>query len=292
MSLIELAGGPVSWGVDFADHAGNPPYATVLRGIRAAGLDRLELGPVGYLPTGARARAVLDAHGLRAVGTFVFDDFHRPDAAPAVLGAVDAAVDAIAATGGTRLVLIDRPSPARAATAGRSAAAPRLDRHAWTPMIDTLRRAGERAAAAGLRPTLHPHAGGYLEFTDELDRLLDAVPASELGLCLDTGHALYAGADPAELLIRYGPRIEHLHLKDLDETVRDRGLAFWPAIAAGIFCPIGTGRLDLETLRAALAAIGYTGPATVEQDRVPGSGGDPAAALRSSVRRLRAAGIG
>src|SRR4051812_38530406 len=176
MSCIRLAGGPVSWGVDFAGDAANPPYADVLDGIAGAGLDWLELGPVGYLPPAAPAE-----RGLNAVGTFVFDDFHRPEAAGAVLAAADAALDAIAAAGGEVLVLIDRPSQARVATAGRSEAAPRLG--PWDAMVETLRRAARRAAARGIRAVVHPHSGGYVEFEDEIERLLADAP--ELGLCLD-----------------------------------------------------------------------------------------------------------
>jgi len=290
MCAIQLAGGPVSWGVDFPDTPGNPDPEAVLDGLAAARLGWTELGPVGYLPLDPGAtRALLRARGLGAVGTFVFDDLQARDV---VLAAVDAALAAITATGGTRLVLIDRPSEARAATAGRSDAAPRLDAAAWTTLVDVIRRAAERAAAVGVRAVVHPHACGFIEFEDEIDVLLHAVPADEAGLCLDTGHALYAGSDPAELLVRYGARVEHLHLKDIDGAVRERGLGFWEAIAAGIFCPVGDGLLELVGVRAALHAIGYSGFATVEQDRVPGSAGDPAADVRRSVERLRAAGIG
>src|SRR3954465_7371736 len=111
--MIQLAGGPVSWGVDFADAPGTPPYEDVLAGIAAAGLRWMELGPVGYVPPAAPA-----AYGLRALGTFVFDAFHPGERT--VLAAVDAALDAIVEAQGSLLVLIDRPSPARAATAGRS----------------------------------------------------------------------------------------------------------------------------------------------------------------------------
>src|SRR3954470_19366459 len=106
--MIGLAGGPVSWGVDFADAPGNPPYDEVLAGIAAAGLRWMELGPVGYVPPGALA-----AHGLQAVGTFVFDAFPAAGREGArVLAAVDAALDAITEAGGSLLVLIDRPCPA------------------------------------------------------------------------------------------------------------------------------------------------------------------------------------
>ena len=106
----------MSWGVDFADAPANPPYEDVLAGITAAGLRWMELGPVGYVPPAAPA-----AHGIGVAGTFVFDALQAP--AGDVLAAVDAALDAIVAARGSLLVLIDRPSEARAATAGRSDAA-------------------------------------------------------------------------------------------------------------------------------------------------------------------------
>jgi inosose dehydratase len=282
----------VSWGVDFAG-PGNPPWTEVLDGIAAAGLGWLELGPVGFLPRepGATA-AALAQRGLAAVGTFVFADFHRPAATGEVLEATDAALDAIVGAEGTIVVLIDRPSDERAATAGRRDRAQRLDGSAWAGMVDVFRRAAERASARGLRAVVHPHAGGYVEFDDEVERLLGDIDAGELGLCLDTGHALYAGADPALLIRRHAQRLEHLHLKDVADEVLERGLGFWDAVAAGVFCPIGDGRLDLAAVTDALRATGYAGFATLEQDRRESTAGSPAADLRRSVDRVRAAGIG
>ena len=77
--LMRLATGPVTWGVDFADAPGNPPWAHVLDEIAASGLGALELGPVGYLPEDPDTlRAALASRGLEAVGSFVFEDLHTP----------------------------------------------------------------------------------------------------------------------------------------------------------------------------------------------------------------------
>jgi inosose dehydratase len=290
VSVVELAAGPVSWGVDFADAADNPPYEHVLDAIAGAGLGWMELGPLGYLPPEpAVARAALAGRELGAVGTFVFEDFHSPAAQDVVLGAAHAALDAITSTGGTLLVLIDRPSAERAATAGRSGRARRLATPEWVRMLDLVRRCAEAAAARGVRAVVHPHAGSFIEFEDEIERLLED---SELALCFDTGHALYAGSDPIDQVHRYADRIGHLHLKDIAAPVRERDLGFWDAVAAGIFCPVGDGLLNLPRLRDALTTIGYAGFATVEQDRRRATAGDPARDLARSVARLRAAGIG
>jgi inosose dehydratase len=290
---VELAGAPVSWGVDFAGAPGNPAPDEVLDGIAAAGLRAMELGPPGYLPASG---AMLRTRGLRSVGTFVFEGFHDRGARAAVLAATQAALDSLARHGGRVLVLIDRPAGVRADTAGRRDDAPAAARDEWRAMTETLRRAAALARDRGVAPVVHPHAGSRIEFAGEIARLLDDVPADELGLCLDTGHALFAGDDPCALLRRHRDRVAHLHVKDVDPgrlaAARAARHGFWTAMAAGAFCPVGDGALELPALARTLAAIGYTGVATIEQDRRPGSPGTPEADLRRNVARLLEAGIG
>ena len=164
------------------------------------------------------------ARGLGAVGTFVFDDLHDP-----------AARERGAARGrrgdrGDRrhrrhAARPDRPAERRAGRDRRALARRAAAGRGGVGRAGRRRPARRRARGdRGVRAVLHPHAGGYVEFEDEIERLLDAVPADELGLCLDTGHALYAGSDPAELLARYGERVEHLHLKDVAGARAARGL--------------------------------------------------------------------
>jgi inosose dehydratase len=292
MADLELATGPVTWGVDFADAPTNPPWPLVLDDIAASGVGALELGPVGYLPEDPPTlRAVLRERELTAVGSFVFEDFHDPAQARAIDAVTARACRAISAADGTVLVLIDRPGAERAATAGRSADARRLDRDEWTSLVAALRRAAAIAVDHGLRPVVHPHAGSFVEFEDEIERLLDD---SDLALCLDTGHAAYAGIAAERALMAYGSRLAHVHLKDVRgdalARVRGEGLDFWAAIAAGVFCPLGEGIVDLPGVLAALRDIGYRGYATIEQDRVAGSG-TPLHDLAQSLRVLSSAGL-
>lgn len=139
------------------------------------------------------------------------------------------------------------------------------------------------AASHGLMPAFHPHAGSYVEFEDEIDRLL---ADTELGLCLDTGHAAIAGTDVTAALSRYRNRLVHIHLKDVDGAVltqaRTQKMTFWEALAEGPFCPIGDGVVDFAGVAEKLDDACYEGFATVEQDRTPGAG-SPLADMAASL---------
>lgn len=290
--MVKLATGPVTWGVDFADAAGNPPWQQVLDDIERSGVGALELGPVGYLPEDPVVLAeALRSRALTAVGSFVFEDFHDPTQGRRIAAVTIRACRAIAAAGGSVLVIIDRPGPTRAATAGRPDDAARLRGLAWRGMLDRFEATASVARDHGLSPVVHPHAGTFVEFEDEIERLLDA---TSLDLCLDTGHAAYAGMDPAAALRAYAPRIAHVHLKDVSANVlrdvRARRRGFWQAIERGVFCPLGDGAVALPDVIAALAESGYDGFATIEQDRVAGSG-SPLHDLLRSVAAVRSADV-
>jgi inosose dehydratase len=287
---VRLATGPVTWGVDFADSPGNPPWATVLDEIRRSGLGALELGPVGYLPEAEHElREALDSRGLTAVGSFIFDDMHDASERDRVVAQARRASRAIAAAGGSVLVIIDRPGERRTPTAGRTGDAVRLDGAERADMKATLHAVADVAVEAGLAAAVHPHVGGLIEFADEIDWVVENTP---LNLCLDTGHLAYAGVDPAGAIRSYADRLAHVHFKDIFADVHAAVIAerigFWDALAKPIFCPVGHGVVDIRAVLQALAEIGYDGYATIEQDRVPGAG-SPLDDLADSVATIRAA---
>jgi inosose dehydratase len=250
----------------------------------------MELGPVGYLPEDPDAlRTVLTSRKLESAGSFIFDDLHDPSQRDRVMSVAERACKAIAASGGTILSIIDRPDDVRVRTAGRPEAAQRLDPDRWRAMLDQISEIAVIARGHGLRPVVHPHGGGYIEFEDEVERL---VADTDLDLCLDTGHFALARMDPAAKIRQYADRLGHVHFKDIRPDVLARidgeALTFWQAIEAGIFCPLGDGLVDLPDVLAALDDVGYEGYATIEQDRTPG-GGAPLDDLRKSLAVLDAA---
>jgi inosose dehydratase len=272
---LKLGTGPVSFGVDFADAPENPPWETVLDGIAAAGYRWTELGPIGYLPDEAAPQ--LESRGLGLTGGFVFEPLHDPSCHREVAAVARVVAGRVAELGGGYLVVIDAVSPERTRTAGDSLRAPRLDGQASAAIRAIVEEIAAIACGFGLRPVLHPHAGTYIEFEDEVEPLLD-----QFELCLDTGHWLYAGHDPVRAYERWAERIPYLHLKDLDRARLERD--FWGSVRAGAFRPLGDGDLDVPGLFRALERSQFSGWAIVEQDRVPG--GEPVADLVASRRYL------
>ena len=116
-----------------------------------------------------------------------------------------------------------------------------------------------------------------------------------MNLLLDTGHAVFGGDDPLDVVRRHGDRIRYVHLKDVrsDELhhVRQNGITMAEAWARGVFCPLGQGLVDFPRLVEALRARGYSGWLNVEQDEVPDAAGklvpEPAASARQSREYLR-----
>ena len=289
-ATFKLATGPVTWGIDFADAPTNPPWQDVLDDIGRSTVKAMEIGPLGYLPEGKEElQSALSSRGIVSCGSNLFTQFHNPDKAEAIVATAERAAQWMENGGGGAFVIIDQPDDIRAATAGRPAVAPRLQGARWRKMLDTIERVADIARNHGMRPGVHPHAGGYIEFIDEIERLVED---SSLDLCLDSGHLAYARTSPVEALARFGDRLGHFHFKDVRQPVLDcidaEGLTFWEAIAEGVFCPMGEGVVDTAAVCAELERIGYAGYAVIEQDRVPGMG-SPLDDLERSAAVIEAA---
>jgi inosose dehydratase len=71
-------------------------------------------------------------------------------------------------------------------------------------LLSNLDSIAALATERGLVATLHPHVGTMVERPDEVQRVHDG---SGIDLCLDTGHLLVGGTDPAGLAAEIPHRI-------------------------------------------------------------------------------------
>jgi inosose dehydratase len=258
---LRIAAAPISWGVCEVPGWGHVLDArTVLAEMSALGISATELGPPGYLSRHpAELRALLNDFGITAVGGFLALPLHRDPEQVIETARENAAL--FAATGADVIVL--------AAATGLDGydTRPILSGSEWRTLIETASAVRDVAAEFGLRTTLHPHVGTYVESEAEVDRFL---ADSDLDLCLDTGHLLIGGTDPVRLAQRNPDRIGHIHLKDVRNAIADRvrsgAMEYSDAVRRGIYVPLGDGDIDIEALVRSVQAAGYRGWYVIEQD--------------------------
>ena len=147
----------------------------------------------------------------------------------------------------------------------------------------------------GLEVMMHAHAAGFVEFEDEIEDVLESIEPQLLGVCLDTGHCEYSGFDPVAFYRRHSERISYLHFKDIDRKVQRQSIEsranFYDACAAGLFCNLGEGVVDFLGLKSALASAGFSGWATVEQDRDPTGVRSTVADAKANLNYLKQIGV-
>ncbi len=299
---------PCCWGVDDVHNPHLPDWQKVLDEAAEAGFSGLELGPYGYMPLDiGRVAEALDRRGLRIVAGTIFDDLvsaaNRENLlrqTRQICALISKLPPPLRLDGGhfdaPYLTVMDWGHDERDFAAGHSDRAPRLDGDDWQTMVETIRMIAEVARDEfGIRATLHPHAGGYIEFIDEIERIADDIGAETAGFCLDTGHLRYAGMDPVETLERFWTRIDYLHFKDIDPQVYARvmqqRIRFFDACAEGVMCPIGQGMLDYPAIHALLTERGYRGHITIEQERDPRNDASVLDNLKASRRFLESLGF-
>jgi inosose dehydratase len=276
------------------------PYTRVLDEIAAAGFAGTELGPYGFLPAEpAQLRRELDARGLHLCSAFIAFHLAERAALPAALADVRRTAKLISAAGATMLVLSDEISPERSAVAGRRDAANRLSwsDSQWRAASDAIHAVVEAAQRLGLAVAFHHHVGTHVETPEEIDRLLSELPASALGLCLDTGHYAYGGGDPVDLLRQHPGRTNWLHLKDVNDQrlqeARQQELDFHAGVRYGVFAPLGQGSVNFAECLRLLREQSYRGWGVVEQDVLPGGSGADAPLPNATAARqfLRTLGV-
>jgi len=94
---------------------------------------------------------------------------------------------------------------------------------------------------------LENHYKSNLELPEDYQRIFDAIPSENVGLCLDTGHFHASGVDMIDLIEKMKDRINHVHLKDNIELGTIKFLNF------------GEGSIDFDAILNKLIDSGYSG---------------------------------
>lgn len=285
--MQRIAGGPITWGVD-----GSPGWGhlmqpeRVLSEMAETGLRATELGPDGFLPTDPDELVdYVKGFGLSVVAGFVPAVLYRDRKIDDQLAYVDRATQQLARSG-SKVVVVGPASH----YAGYDTEIEMSDEE-WGVFVANLARLIDTVGDYGLSTAIHPHWGMAISRQQHVERMLESC---EAGLCLDTGHLYLGGCDPLDIAKLASARIDHVHLKDVDdrlaEQVRSGELPFRQAVIEGMFKPLGAGGVDISGVVRHLEASNYRGWYVLEQDcalnHEPAPGEGPRSDAAESVAYL------
>ncbi|MGD9676466.1 MAG: sugar phosphate isomerase/epimerase family protein, partial [Candidatus Bipolaricaulia bacterium] len=153
-----------------------------------------------------------------------------------------------------------------------------LDRPNGRPDVPEIRRILDHGREWRVRVALENTPNALSALDRALDDLGDDPATSNLGICIDVGHAFLstdAGRHPLrEYLRRYRGQLAHLHLHDTDGIHDSHDVP-------------GRGRIDWNDLCGILEGIHYRGRAVLEVQR---GGESPLGGFREAAGLLAALG--
>jgi len=133
------------------------------------------------------------------------------------------------------------------------------------PEYDLLPYVEKKIKKYDIRLAIHNHGPDnplYPNATDIWNHIRDM--DSRIGICIDIGHTMRDGQDPAVDIVKYGVRIFDVHTKDVDGATKE-----------GKTVEIGRGIIDIPSVISALRKIKFAGMCSLEfekdmKDPLPG----------------------
>ncbi len=266
---VRIGTNPIAWSNDdLRELGGATPLELCLAEAKEAGYEGIELGHK-FPREPVALRSVLDAHGLALVSGW-YSAALLARSADAEMAVLRPHLDLLRALGCDVLVFAETSNATHGDRALPLSCRPRLDDAGWGRFAERLTRLAEAVATNGLALAYHHHIGTVVQSAEDIDRLMtETGPAVKL--LLDTGHATFAGADPAALARRHRTRIAHIHCKDVRPIVlaqaRREDWSFLDAVVAGVFTVPGDGCVDFTSMLAELPD--YEGWLVVEAEQNP-----------------------
>lgn len=284
---IRLGANPIIWSNDDMRELGaDTSLETCLGQARDIGFQGMELGH--KFPRDAPALAeVLGRFGLKCISGWYSAEL-LVWGAPEELARLRPHLELLKALGSPVLVLAEVSGAVHGDRSRPLSERPLLTARDWRELGGRLTELAATTAAEGVRIAYHHHMGTVVQSEADIDALMQST-GPEVGLLLDTGHAAFAGADPAALARRYAARIVHVHAKDVRRTVctqaRNTNWSFLEAVLKGVFTVPGDGGVDFASVFDALRE--YSGWVVLEAEQDPRIA-DPLSYATLGYRNLRA----
>jgi inosose dehydratase len=260
------------WNDDFPGVDVGVTFEQCVSEMALAGFQGCSIGHK-YPSDPAVLRSALELRGLQVCEPWTSTHFTLREMGEITERRFRASLEFIKAMGGTDMVVAELGGAVHPLPVAVFANRPTFDDDQWDALCRGLERLGEAATAQGIRLSYHHHMGTGVMTAADTDRLMAGTDPELVHLCLDTGHAAFAGDDPLQVAKTHAARIGHVHLKDVRGEVvaaaREQRLSFQDAIEAGVFTVPGDGDIDFVPVLQTLADSGYSGWLVVEAEQDP-----------------------
>jgi inosose dehydratase len=271
--MILYGTNPIAWSNDDDQTLGaDTPLEQCLREAGEIGFDGIEKGH--KFPTEpAPLEAALAPHGLKFVSGWhslnllahSVEDEKR---------AIQSHLDLLKAMGCSVCIACETSNAIHCRDDRPLVDGPELHPDEWARFGADVEAIAEYVARQGLTLVYHHHMGTIVESPHEIDHFMEHTgPATKL--LLDTGHAFFGGADPAELARKYMDRVGHIHAKNVRAAiaaqVEAEHLSFLEGVRRGVFTVPGDpeGAVDFAPVLRIAADHGYSGWVVIEAEQDP-----------------------
>lgn len=271
--MILYGTNPIAWSNDDDQTLGaDIPLETCLREAGEIGFDGIEKGH--KMPTEPGAlKAALDPHGLKFVSgwhslnllTHSVEDEKK---------AIQPHLDLLKAMGCKVCIVCETSNAIHGNDDMALADSPVLPIDQWAKFGADVEEIATYCADQGITLVYHHHMGTIVESADEIHAFM-AHTGPKTHLLLDTGHALFGGANPEDLAKRYMDRVAHIHCKNVRPIIRKQaeaeGLSFLEGVRRGVFTVPGDaeGEVQFEPVLKIAADHGYQGWLVIEAEQDP-----------------------
>lgn len=143
----------------------------------------------------------------------------------------------------------------------------------WSALCAGMDQLAKSIEERGMISAYHHHMGTVVQSSEDIDRLMQGT--QHLGLLFDTGHLLFAEAEPMTVLQKHISRVTHVHCKSVrPEILREKiekKSSFFEAVMDGIFTVPGDEGdiVDYQRMADLLSGSNYQGWLVVEAEQDP-----------------------
>lgn len=266
---IRIGANPIIWSNDDLRSLGaTTSLETCLREARLAGVEGMEMGHK-FPHSAPELKKALSPHNLEFISGWWSTNLLVHDE-EAEFRAISAHLRLLKEMGCQVCIVCETSNSIQGAFDTPLSQRPILDDASWSLFTARMTRLGDHLVHHGIDLVYHHHMGTVVQSRQDIARFMDNTGPS-VNLLLDTGHALWGGADPAELARTYRKRIKHVHAKDLRADKRAQAdvyeWSFLRGVLSGVFTVPGDGGIDYRRIFGELPD--YDGWVVIEAEQDP-----------------------